>query len=159
MCDFESSWLKLRAFLPVVNRFRAAASGQEPQALSGRFRAISTQKCICCIQTVARKRCLLAWSWERQRRSICTQQYILLGTAPFYPATSVAGYGDVVPSNSNAAARSCLRAEVRVVRQRPQQRKLPVHYQLYSSKKLKPLNPTVVRGGLHPSLPLLAAPF
>jgi hypothetical protein len=53
-------------------------------------------------------------------RSISTQQNILLGTTPFYPAMLVAGYGDVVPSNSNAAPRSSLHAEVR---QRPPQHK------------------------------------
>ena len=43
-----------------------------------------------------------------QCRSICTQQYILLGTTTSYPATLVAGHGDVVPSNSNAAARAAV---------------------------------------------------
>jgi hypothetical protein len=36
-------------------------------------------------------------------RSICNQQYNLLGTTAFYAATTLAGYEAIVPSNANAA--------------------------------------------------------
>ena len=63
-------------------------------------------------------RCAIGEPKGHTCRSISTQQNILLGTTPFYPATSVAGYGDVVPSNSNAAAR----AAAALVHKPPQQK-------------------------------------